>query len=162
MAKETFVLKTNLDCQTSSLSDEEFGKLIRKVFKYVKGESTDLLDEKLELVFGFIKADIDKNLAKYEETCRKRKAAADARWQNNNNARAYNSMQNIQMHNLHYDNDNEYDYEYDNKLSKDNYDINNKERKNIKGVLENLKNKPKLELIDYDWFDDPNISEEKE
>ena len=89
-----FVLKTNLDCQTSSLSDEEFGKLIRKVFKYVKGESTGLLDEKLELVFGFIKADIDKNLAKYEETCRKRKAAADARWQNNNNASVCNSMQN--------------------------------------------------------------------
>ena len=173
MARETFVLRSNLDSQMESLTDDEFGKLMRKVFKYVKGESSDLLSEKLELVFGFIKADIDKNAEKYEETCRKRKEAAQARWQKTANANVYNSMQNMQMHNLHYDNEYEYDYEYDNeydnKLSKDNYDINikkeNLKEKNrkqaLKKQIEILKNKPKAQLFDYDWFEDVEHEEEK-
>lgn len=73
MKKGNFLLKTDLDKKTEDLTNEEIGKLIRKIFKYVKGEALPILSEKLEMIFKFIKVDIDENEKKYEEICKKRK-----------------------------------------------------------------------------------------
>lgn len=73
MKKETFVLNADLYDKTISLSNEEVGAIFRKMLLYVKGEETPILSEKLELIFDFIKFDIDKNSKKYEEKCKRNK-----------------------------------------------------------------------------------------
>lgn len=70
MKRETFVLSTDLYDKTISLSDDELGKLIRKILLYVSNKELPLLEDKLELVFDFIKFDLDKNFKKYEERCK--------------------------------------------------------------------------------------------
>lgn len=73
MAKETFVLNSDLYEKTISLSDEELGKVMRKILLYVKKEELPKLEDKLEIVFDFIKFDIDKNEKRYEERCEQNK-----------------------------------------------------------------------------------------
>lgn len=73
MAKETFVLNSDLYEKTISLSDKELGKVMRKILLYVKKEDLPKLEDKLEIVFDFIKFDIDKNEKKYEERCEQNK-----------------------------------------------------------------------------------------
>ncbi len=80
MKKETFILNTDLDEKTQSLTDEEVGQVFRKILKYVKEETVPKLTDKLEIVFEFIKVDIDKNIKKYKETCEKRRQAINNRW----------------------------------------------------------------------------------
>lgn len=70
MKRETFVLNTDLYDKTISLSNEELGKLIRKILLYVSNKELPTLEDKLELVFDFIKFDLDKNYKKYEERCK--------------------------------------------------------------------------------------------
>lgn len=110
MAKNTFVLKTDLDKRTKKLTDEELGKLMRKIFKYVKGEDMPTLSEKLEAVFDFIQEDIDENQKRYEDTCKKRKAAVKKRWGQveEENTNEYKSIQKYTN-----DTDNEYEYDYE-------------------------------------------------
>lgn len=104
MAKNTFVLKTDLDKRTKKLTDDELGKLMRKIFKYVKGEEVPILSEKLEVVFDFIQEDIDENQKRYENTCKKRKEAVEKRWGmvEEKNTNEYKS---IQMYKNDYDSD---------------------------------------------------------
>lgn len=109
MKKDTFILNTDLDEKTETLADEEVGKVFRKILKYVKDEELPKLDKHLEMVFSFIKVDLDKNLKKYQEKCEKNKQIAQKRWEEKN-AKAYEC---IQTHTNDADNDNEYDNDND-------------------------------------------------
>lgn len=134
MKKDTFILNTDLDKKTESLSDAEVGQVFRKILKYVKGEKLPRLEKHLEIVFSFIKVDLDKNLQKYEETCKKRKEAIHSRWNKANDTNEYTS---IQMYTS--DTDNDSDSEYDNESS--NEDIKekiNKKKKFVKPTVEEV------------------------
>lgn len=134
MKKETFILNTDLDEKTQSLSDEEVGQVFRKIIKYVKSEDLPKLSEKLELLFDFIKVDLDKNTKKYEETCKKRKEAIQNRWNKTTDTKEYKS---IQMYTNDTDNDNEYDNDIiSNEIIKK--EKINKKKKFIKPTLEDV------------------------
>lgn len=109
MKRETFVLHTDLYDKTISLTREEFGDLMRKVFLYVKNDNMPKCGDKVETAFEFVKVDIDKDLYKYQETCKKRQEAIKKRWGNEDyendtkNTNVYKSINSIQND---YDNDN--------------------------------------------------------
>ena len=138
MKKETFVLHTDLYDKTLSLSNEEFGHLMRKVFLYVKKETLPKLNDKLELIFEFIKVDIDKNLDKYEKTCKKRQESIRKRWNNNDDenvtndtkdTNVYKSIKSIQND---YDNHNHNHIHNHKKEKKDNKGMGEEEKKGKK------------------------------
>lgn len=109
MKKDTFILNTNLDEKTQLLSDKEIGQVFRKILKYVKGESLPVLEKHLEMVFSFIKVDLDINLKKYQDKCEKNKRIAQERWNQKNT----NECERIQTHTNDADNDNECECEYE-------------------------------------------------
>lgn len=134
MKKDTFILNTDLEEKTESLSDAEVGQVFRKILKYVKGETLPKLEKHLELVFSFIRVDLDKNIQKYEETCKKRKEAIHSRWSKSSDTNEYKS---IQVYTSYTDNDS--DSEYDNESS--NEDIKekiNKKKKFVKPTVEEV------------------------
>ena len=63
-----------------SLSDEQAGKLIKMVFNYVKGEKIENIPLELKIAFISVRQYIDKCKIKYEDTCNKRREAANKRW----------------------------------------------------------------------------------
>lgn len=130
MKKDTFILNTDLDEKTQMLSDKEVGQIFRKILKYVKEEPLPKLERHLEMVFDFIRVDLDKNLRKYEDTCKRRKEAIQKRW---NNTNEYNS---IQMNTNDTDSDNEYEYDYESS-KEDKKEIKTK-KKFIKPSLEEV------------------------
>lgn len=132
MKKDTFILNTDLDEKTQMLSDKEVGQIFRKILKYVKEEPLPKLERHLEMVFDFIRVDLDKNLRKYEDTCKRRKEAIQKRW---NNTNEYNS---IQMNTNDTDSDNEYEYEYDYESSKEDKKEIKTKKKFIKPSLEEV------------------------
>lgn len=107
MKKDTFILNIDLEEKTESLSDKELGQVVRKIFKYVKGETLPKLEKHLEIVFSFIKVDLDKNAKKYQDRCEKNKRAVQERWHKDDT----NEYECIQADTNNTDNDNEYDYE---------------------------------------------------
>lgn len=70
--KKSFVLYTDYKKHLDLLTNEEKGILFDALFRYVTGEKVEL-SGKLEMAFSFISANIDRDTAKYEETCEKRK-----------------------------------------------------------------------------------------
>lgn len=153
MAKDTFILKTDLKEKLHSLSDTEVGQLFRKVLNYVRSEEDIKLSEKLELVFCFIKVDLDKNLKKYQETCEKRKKAISERWKTHTQENT-NEYKSIQMYaNDTTDTDNEYDNEYDNELSKDNYKKKNIKKKKFGEYKNVLLTEKELQSLVSDYGD---------
>ena len=59
-----------------SLTDEQFGRLIRFVMQYqIDGIVPEIDDLVVSLSFDFIKTDLDKNNKRYEEICEQRRIA---------------------------------------------------------------------------------------
>lgn len=133
MKKDTFILNTDLDEKTQTLSDKEVGQVFRKILKYVKEEPLPKLEKHLEMVFSFIKVDLDKNLKKYQDRCEKNKRIAQKRWEENN----ANECERIQTHTNDADNDNEYEYEYESS-KEDIKEKINKKKKFIKPTFEEV------------------------
>lgn len=73
--QKSFVLYTEIFDTTQDISDEDFGKLMRAVFLYEKGENLPDMDPMIKMAFNFIKKDLDRNAEKYEQ---KRKACSEA------------------------------------------------------------------------------------
>lgn len=69
--KNSFVLYYELEAQTSILSDEQLGWLLRAVFAYeIRGEYPNFKDDQLLLMcFQFVKTTLDINREKYIERC---------------------------------------------------------------------------------------------
>jgi len=140
MKRKTFVLKTDLDEKTRSLSDDELGKVFRKILRYVKEETVPKLTDKLEVVFEFIKVDLDTDLKKYKETCERRKESAQKRWSSANGTTAYNCMQmQKEDYDSDYDNDNDNDNDNEYDSSKEEKKENKQKKKFIKPTFEEVK-----------------------
>ena len=71
--KNSFIIHYDLEEQTSLLSDEQLGKLLRAVFGYeIRGEYPDFNgDQMLLMCFQFVKTTLDINREKYIERCEK-------------------------------------------------------------------------------------------
>lgn len=99
--KKSFVLYTKHEEIINSLSDEEAGKLIKAIFKYVNKGIEPQLNGLLNVVFIPIRQDIDSNMEKWLEEKNKRAEAGrkgmQARWgrvQENNNVITENNKDN--------------------------------------------------------------------
>lgn len=92
------------------LSDAEVGIVMMAILEYIKsGVLPKFSDRGLMAVFKSIKAQIDKDNEKYEETCKKRKAAVGKRWNDTKDTNVYKSIENDTT-----DTDNDNDCECDN------------------------------------------------
>jgi len=71
--KNSFVIYHDLEEQTSLLSDEQLGRLLRAIFAYEKrGECPDFADDGMLLIcFQFVRTTLDVNRRRYEEKCAK-------------------------------------------------------------------------------------------
>ena len=136
---DSFILYTSYYAIIEGLTDEQLGKLMRAIFIYARDGEVINLEPTLRMAFAFIKDDMERNQAKYNEKREKLRANAQKRWQKKQldanaeepkqkNTKAYKSMQldaNAEIA-LHNDNvyDNVYDNEYDNEYVNDNVDDN--------------------------------------
>ena len=78
MAKDSFILYTEQKEVIEKLSDEQAGKLIKAIYKYVETGQMPKLDTLLEIVIIPFKQNIDRNADKYEEIKQKRSLAGKA------------------------------------------------------------------------------------
>lgn len=73
--KKSFVLYTEYEENLEELPDEDLGQLFRAIFSYVNRGIVPDLSPSCKMAFSFIRKDLDRNQAKYEETCRRRAEA---------------------------------------------------------------------------------------
>ena len=107
MAKNSFVLYHNYREVLTDLTDEQLGKLFRALFDYEIDRTEPKFSGELKIAFGFIKKDLDINLVKYDNICKRNR-------ENGQNGGAPIGNQNArkqpkQPKQPEDDNDNEYD-----------------------------------------------------
>lgn len=137
---DSFILYTSYYAIIEGLTDEQLGKLMRAIFIYARDGEVINLEPTLRMAFAFIKDDMERNQAKYNEKREKLRANAQKRWQKKQldanaeepqqkHTKAYKSMQLDANAEIALHNDNVYDNEYVN----DNVDDNDvsKETDNI-------------------------------
>lgn len=105
--KRGFVVYFDLAESLEAFDDAEVGRIFRAMLAYAERGEVLPLPAKEAIAFGFIKKQIERDSEQYDETCAKRKAAAEARWKTDEkkqkmqvhtkNANAYKSMQKMQM-----------------------------------------------------------------
>lgn len=105
--KRGFVVYFDLADSLAAFSDAEVGRIFRAMLAYAETGEELPLPERESIAFGFIKAQIDRDGERYDDTCAKRKAAAEARWKTDaekqkmqmhtKNANAYKCIQKMQM-----------------------------------------------------------------
>lgn len=128
---DSFILYTSYYAIIEGLTDEQFGKLMRAIFIYARDGEVINLEPTLRMAFAFIKDDMERNQAKYNEKREKLRANAQKRWQKKQldanaeepqqkHTKAYKSMQLDANAEIALHNDNVYDNEYVN----DNVDDN--------------------------------------
>lgn len=133
---DSFILYTSYYAIIEGLTDEQLGKLMRAIFIYARDGEVINLEPTLRMAFAFIKDDMERNQAKYNEKREKLRANAQKRWQKKQldanaeepqqkHTKAYKSMQldanaEIALHNDNvYDNEYVNDNVYDNDVSKE-------------------------------------------
>lgn len=107
MAKNSFVLYYNYREILTDFTDEQLGKLFRALFDYEIDRTEPKFSGELKIAFGFIKKDLDINLVKYDNICKRNR-------ENGQNGGAPIGNQNArkqpkQPKQPEDDNDNEYD-----------------------------------------------------
>lgn len=128
---DSFILYTSYYAIIEGLTDEQLGKLMRAIFIYARDGEVINLEPTLRMAFAFIKDDMERNQAKYNEKREKLRANAQKRWQKKQldanaeepkqkHTKAYKSMQLDANAEIALHNDNVYDNEYVN----DNVDDN--------------------------------------
>ncbi len=115
--KKSFILYVDYIKHISKLTDEEAGRLFKAIFDYVNSGETPNLDGMAAMAFSFISNQLDTDLQKYENVCKKRVESAKKRWRKDDEAEDLNDSnirecKRMQMHtnavtciNLHSDND---------------------------------------------------------
>lgn len=74
--RDGMILSTSYVERFKTLTDEQFGKLIRSMIEYqTSGELPEIADTVVKISFDVVKVDIDRNNLKYEEICERRRAA---------------------------------------------------------------------------------------
>lgn len=120
---DSFILYTSYYAIIEGLTDEQLGKLMRAIFIYARDGEVINLEPTLRMAFAFIKDDMERNQAKYNEKREKLRANAQKRWQkkqldanaeepHQKHTKAYKSMQLDANAEIALHNDNVYDNEY--------------------------------------------------
>lgn len=120
---DSFILYTSYYAIIDGLTDEQLGKLMRAIFIYARDGEVINLEPTLRMAFAFIKDDMERNQAKYNEKREKLRANAQKRWQKKQldanaeeqqqkHTKAYKSMQLDANAEIALHNDNVYDNEY--------------------------------------------------
>ena len=78
---DSFILYTSYYAIIEGLTDEQLGKLMRAIFIYARDGEVINLEPTLRMAFAFIKDDMERNQAKYNEKREKLRANAQKRWQ---------------------------------------------------------------------------------
>ena len=78
---DSFILYTSYYAIIEGLTDEQLGKLMRAIFIYARDDKVINLEPTLRMAFAFIKDDMERNQAKYNEKREKLRANAQKRWQ---------------------------------------------------------------------------------
>ena len=118
------MLYLDTDGQWEMLSDEQAGKLIKALFKYVKtGEALETDDGMLKMAFSFISGQYNRDSERYEAKCEKNRQIALEREKKKREERIRNST-NVHEREQAYTNSTDIDKDKD----KDK-DINNNKRK---------------------------------
>mgnify|MGYP004657340267 CR=1 FL=1 len=78
--KKSFILYADYIKHIGKLSDEDAGRLFKAIFDYVNEGKLPNLDGMAAMAFSFISNQLDNDLQKYEETCRKRSENVKKRW----------------------------------------------------------------------------------
>jgi hypothetical protein len=73
--KKSFVLYCDYKKHFSLLSSEDQGRLLMAIFDYVESGAEPQLEAMPLMAFSFIRAQLDRDIEKYAETCRKRREA---------------------------------------------------------------------------------------
>lgn len=124
MAKDSFILYTEINDVVKELDDEQKGILFQTILDYeITGEIPDDLDKMIRLVFLPIKRSLDRNDEKYEETSRKRSEAGKkgmaSRYNKTNNVITNDNKTNkvsegiTNLTDNDHDNEHEHDHEHD-------------------------------------------------
>lgn len=129
---DSFILYTSYYALIEGLTDEQLGQLTRAIFLYARDCEVINLEPTLRMAFAFIKDDMERNQAKYNEKREKLRANAQKRWQKKQldanaeepqqkHTKAYKSMQLDANAEIALHNDNVYvnDNVYDNDVSKE-------------------------------------------
>lgn len=75
----SFILYTDMGPSVQSLRDAEAGRLVKAIYQYVAtGELPEGLKSTTAMCFALIRRSLDRDLAKYEEVCRRRAEAGRA------------------------------------------------------------------------------------
>ena len=135
--RDSFLLYTENAEQLEMLTDEQAGALFKAIMAYQTGKPLPELDGMTAIVFSVIRQKLDRDAAKYEEVCEKRREAgkkkanadfdtskkANADFDTSKKANAFSEEQKKQMHP---DNDNDPDNDPDNDNEHDNEPENDK------------------------------------
>ena len=78
---DSFILYTSYYAIIEGLTDEQLGKLMSAIFIYARDGEVINLEPTLRMAFAFIKDDMERNQAKYNEKREKLRANAQKRWQ---------------------------------------------------------------------------------
>lgn len=70
--KKSFVLYNDYQQHIDRLTDEQAGKLFKAIFDYVNTGTITILEGQADMAFSFIALQLDRDVEKYEEICRKR------------------------------------------------------------------------------------------
>lgn len=81
---DSFILYTSYYAIIEGLTDEQLGKLMRAIFIYARDGEVINQEPTLRMAFAFIKDDMERNQAKYNEKREKLRANAQKRWQKSN------------------------------------------------------------------------------
>ena len=118
--RDSFVLYTSYIEQISLLDNEQRGVLLTAIYSYVMENELPDMDGMTKMAFSFIKSQLDKDLKKYEEVCRKRREAGKAggRPKANGFPEKQTKANGFSEKQSKHDNENEYEYEKENDLEK--------------------------------------------
>ena len=81
MKPKAILRSTDCRAQFEMLNDKEAGELIKALFCYAEeGVPLETKSKAVRVLFGLIRAQLDKDAEKYAKICEKRKKAIEARW----------------------------------------------------------------------------------
>ena len=131
-SKKSFVLYISNKEQFDIMTNEQAGELIKALFAFASGEEpTDFSDGMIKMAFSFISSQISRDLAKYEDICKRRSEYAKGsisklKHKDESISEHKHKDASISKH-KHTDNDNDNENEKDNDNENDNENDNDNE-----------------------------------
>lgn len=151
MAKDSFILYLDQQTVFETLTDEQAGQLIKKIFEYEKTNKFPEMNQMLKIAFIPIMQSLDRNREKYENVVERNKNNIAKRWENKDTKNTTGKT-GIRKNTKNTDNDNEYDSDNDNESVSDNKE-KKKKKKTFQDVFQENNFSTELETTLKDFID---------